>query len=142
MVIPESTRLALVTIGLLSQRKKPTETLFSCYPPYSLKPSKKKKTICPLSQLSCFLFPSLSYFSLPQQATTHSPIRPSACMASSNHPHGQPCLWPINHAAHLMHGEVPPFFHKYNEKEPPNHSPGPPHFKRALHTYIPHFFFL
>ena len=44
-----------------------------------------------------------------QWVEIHSPIPPSASMASSNHLHGQPCPWPVVYAA-LVHGAVPPPF--------------------------------
>ena len=84
-----------------------------------------------LPSLACcfsFFFQAPEITSFPS-AITHLPIPPSASMPSSNHPHGQPYLWPVVHLlAHAWGGPPslpPPFFHKCNENEPKSFSRAP-----------------
>ena len=74
-----------------------------------------------LSDVSPLLLLSSSF--LLWQATTCPAVPLSASMGDPNHPHGQPCLWPVACAACLVHGGPP--LHKCHEKEKKS-SPGPP----------------
>ena len=51
-------------------------------------------------------------------------------MGAPNHPHGQPCLWPIACPTPLVHGGPPYFFHKCHEKEK-KVFPGPPSLQKG-----------
>ena len=106
MVIPESTRPALATTGLLSQRK----TSQNPFLLLSLSSQNISETLPkpPMSSLTALFLQVLPPPSVHRPSSgkttlylsyTHSPIPPSASMASSNHLHGQPCPWPVVYAA-------------------------------------------
>ena len=102
-----------------------------CFPQAAASFASKKSALLGLLFFLFFQAPGITSF---PSAITHLPIPPSASMASSNHPHGQPYLWPVAHvSAHAWGG--PPFFHKCNEKEPQIILPGPSLQKGFTNTF-------
>ena len=84
-----------------------------CFPQAAAFFASKKSALLGLLFFLFFQAPGITSF---PSAITHLPIPPLASMASSNHPHGQPYLWPVAHvSAHAWGGA--PFFHKCNEKD-------------------------
>ena len=113
MVIPESTRPALATTGLLSQRKTSQNPfLLLSLSSQNISETQPKPPMSSLTTLFLQVLPPPSVHRPSSGkpplclSSTHSPIPPSASMASSNHLHGQPCPWPVVYAA-LVHGAVP-----------------------------------
>ena len=72
-------------------------------------------------------------------AISHLPIPSSASMGAPNHPHGQPCLWPIACPAFLVHGGPPPFLPQMSWKGEKSF-PQAPLTSKGVYSYIVLYF--